>query len=102
LLCVTGTCGEGSFRALEELKLSIPGDVSLLTFDNYSWTSLVMPKIDVIEQPVDEMGLAAIKYILEEIENPSETILKRRYPGKLITRGSCGPNLKGKRLSPKR
>ena len=54
--CDDGQRGAGAFRALKELRLRIPHDVSFLTFDDYSLTSLVDPPPDVITQPVEQIG----------------------------------------------
>lgn len=90
LFAMAGTAAAGAFRALRELGLQIPGDVSLLTFDNYSWMSLVTPALDVIEQPVEEMGRAAAHLVLDAVEEQAlERVARQRFPGKLIRRGSC-------------
>lgn len=92
IFSLNGTEAAGAFRALNELGLRIPQDISLLTFDNYSWTSLVTPPLDVIEQPVEEMGYAAVEIVLDAIENRTlDKVVRRRFPGKLIRRGSCAP-----------
>ena len=89
LFSTTGNLATGAFRALRELRLIIPGKVSLLTFDNYPWTSLVEPAVDVIEQPVDAMGEAAAALVLREIETPQSPVQRLRFSGQLIRRGSC-------------
>ncbi len=90
LFALNGSEAAGAFRALQELGLRIPQDVSLLTFDNYSWTSLVTPPLDVIEQPVEEMGRAAVEIVLEAVEHQTlDKVVRRRFPGRLIRRGSC-------------
>lgn len=95
LFSTTGNLATGAFRALKELQLKIPDDVSLLTFDDYPWTSLVDPPIDVIEQPVDEMGRAAAALVLREIEAPQSLEERLRFSGRLIRRGSCArPSLR--------
>lgn len=92
LFSLTGSEAAGAFRALKELGLRIPQDVSLLTFDNYSWTALVTPPLDVIEQPVEAMGQVAVEIVLEAIENQTlDKVVRRRFPGRLIRRGSCAP-----------
>jgi LacI family transcriptional regulator len=89
LFLTTGNLATGSFRALKELGLTVPTDVSLLTFDNYPWTSLVDPAIDVIEQPVEEMGEAASALVLRAIDVPESLVERLRFAGRLIKRGSC-------------
>ncbi len=92
IFSMTGTESAGAFRAIKELKLRIPDDVSLLTFDDYSWTSLVDPPLDVIIQPIEQMGLAAVEIVLNAIEKRTlETVVKKRFKGTLLKRGSCAP-----------
>ncbi len=94
LFSTTGNLAAGAFRALKELRLKIPDDVSLLSFDNYLWTSLVDPAIDVIEQPVDEMGAAAAELVLHEIGLPNSPVRRQRFSGRLVRRGSsAGPKV---------
>ena len=89
LFANTGRMAIGAFQALRELDLKVPGDVSLLSFDNYPWTELVDPPVDVIEQPVAEMGERAVNILLEQIADPKAGPTRVRLAGKLIKRGSC-------------
>ena len=94
LFAFTGNMGMGAYRALRERGLRIPEDVSLLTFDNYPWTNLVDPPIDVIEQPMKEMGLAAVDLLFRGIQHKGEAgqeVMRRRFPGRLIRRCSSAP-----------
>lgn len=88
LFAMTGSMAIGAFRALREMGLRLPQDVSLLSFDNYPWTSLVDPPIDVIEQPVDEMARAAVKLVFGGIKG-DKAVTRQRFAGRLIERGSC-------------
>lgn len=90
LFGLNGTGTEGAFRALRELGLRIPQDVSLLGFDDYTWTRLVNPPIDVITQPVDEMGRLAARLVLSAVGQDSEPEARHCiFPGELLVRGSC-------------
>lgn len=92
LFAYNGTGAIGAFRALRELGLEVGRDVSLLGFDNYTWTGLVQPAIDVFEQPVEDMGRAAARVALAAIEegSPLEPV-RLVFPGRLLKRGSCAP-----------
>lgn len=90
LFALTGTMARGTYRALRELGLRVPDDVSLLAFDNYSWTSMVEPGIDVLEQPVDAMAMAAVEVLFDAIERDAPVRDRRRFEAQLIRRGSCG------------
>lgn len=91
LLAITGSMAIGTFRALRELGLRVPQDVSLLSFDNYPWTELVEPPIDVIEQPAVEMGRMAVDVLLRQMDENPPKVTRERFSGKLIRRGSCTP-----------
>jgi LacI family transcriptional regulator len=98
IFSMTGNEAAGAFRAIKELKLRIPEDVSFLTFDDYSWTSLVDPPLDVITQPIEHMGLAAVEIVLDAIQSRNlKKVVRRRFPGELIRRGSCAAPKKSRR-----
>lgn len=92
VFALNGTGTEGAFRAISELGLRIPDDVSLLGFDNYTWTRLVNPQIDVIAQPTEDMGRLAAEWVIEAVSGhgPNE-VRQRQFPGELLKRGSCAP-----------
>ncbi len=97
IFSMTGNEAAGAFRAIRELKLRIPEDVSFLTFDDYSWTSLVDPPLDVIIQPIEDMGLAAAKIVIDAIQSRDlKKVVRKRFPGTLIRRGSCASPKKKK------
>ncbi len=102
LFALSGTQAVGAYHALRELNLIIPRDISLLTFDNYPWMGLVNPPIDSIEQPIQAMGEAAAKMVIDALDrkytsnadeaNTSSELLLNPYlefSGRLIVRGSC-------------
>lgn len=92
LFALNGTQAAGAYRALRELGLRPARDVSLITIDNYSWTALVDPPIDVIEQPVQIMGSEAARLVIAALEGArSESPVQLALSGRLIVRGSCAP-----------
>lgn len=90
LFALNGNQAIGAFRALRDLGKKVPEDVSLLAFDDYAWTTVVDPPLDVFRQPVEEMGRTAMADVVEAIESKTVSGLpRRRFAGKLIKRGSC-------------
>ncbi|WP_161880770.1 LacI family DNA-binding transcriptional regulator [Deinococcus alpinitundrae] len=89
LFALTGASAAGCYRALQELNLSVPGDVSLLSFDNYSWMNLVTPAITVLAQPVDQMARAAAGMTLSALSGVQTQPENQVFPAELIVRGSC-------------
>ncbi len=91
LFTMTSTIAMGAVEALRDLHLQIPEDVSLLTFDNDPLTRFVSPPLCVLEQPTELMGQAAAKLVLDEVERPSHSVVRQRFPARLIKRQSCAP-----------
>lgn len=89
LFALNGSMATGTYRALKDLGVRIPQDVSLLAFDNYPWTSLVDPGIDVLEQPIEEMGRTAARILFDAIDRDGVATERRRFSARLIARGSC-------------
>jgi len=75
--------------------LEVPGDLSVVGFDDTAHATTVWPELTTIRQPVSAMANAAIELLLEEVRNRRRGI----SPGKadvvldheLIIRESSGP-----------
>jgi LacI family transcriptional regulator len=65
----------GSLRALRELGIKCPEEVSLVGFDDlvlgmdgFSWATMFSPQPTTIAQPSHEIGVEAIKLLIDQIE----------------------------------
>lgn len=89
IFALTGTMATGAFRALRDLNLRVPDDVSLVAFDDYPWMSLVKPGIDTFAQPVTQMGKDAVSVLFKHMaEENNEAPQYLRLPANMIIRGS--------------
>lgn len=59
----------GSLKALREEGLSVPGDISLVTFDNAEYLDYLNPPMTSVVQPVAEIAQMCIKMLLGMIGN---------------------------------
>jgi len=79
----------GTLMVLNERKISVPDQMSLVGFDDMPWYSLVSPAITVIKQPVNELGRFAIDLLLRRVLNDCEDFpLQVNLQVQLIVRGS--------------
>lgn len=78
IFALSNTILLGALKAVRELKLRIPEDVSLVSFDNYDYLDYLDPAITRISQPSDEIGRQAMEILLRQIsgEKPGETQLQ--------------------------
>ncbi|MFB9990973.1 LacI family DNA-binding transcriptional regulator [Deinococcus oregonensis] len=86
IIALNGTQGIGAYRALGERGCRIPDDVSLITFDNAPWTSLVTPPITVMQRPVHDLAVAATRGMLALING--QTVDNQVFPAQLSLRQS--------------
>lgn len=80
--------------SITKLNISIPGDLSLLCFDDLEWMSFISPGISAVEQPLYQMGEASAKLMMQRIEGKLEDFQHVRLSAKLLHRGSvASPDL---------
>lgn len=80
----------GALRALLESKIAVPDDIAFASFDETTWTRLVVPALTVIEQPTYEIGRTATEMLIKRIEDPTRSNREVILKSKLIVRQSCG------------
>ena len=55
-------------RALHDLNISIPNDISVLGFDDIEMCSMLEPTLSTVAQPLYEFGRTAAKSVIKQIE----------------------------------
>ncbi len=75
------------YRICGELNLSIPGDLSVIGYDDITWPGAKVAGLTTIEQPVNDIGRAAVELIEEWYLN-GKTPRSRVLPCRLIERNS--------------
>ena len=78
LFCATNPMALGAVRAIRSLNVSFPNDISLLSFDDFDWTTLLEPYLTTVAQPVRELGETAwrlLKARLDGDRTPSRRVL---------------------------
>jgi LacI family transcriptional regulator len=80
---------QGLFTAVRRRGLGIPGDISMVGFDDLAWTTLVDPPLTVVAQSPMDMGRIAAERLFARIkgdDRPGERIV---LPTELIVRSSA-------------
>lgn len=79
----------GILKAADEMRIDIPGRLSLIGFDNIPSTGL--PRIDLttIEQPKRDMAIQAVDMLRDKIENGTQGYVHQILLPSLIKRGTC-------------
>lgn len=77
----------GVLRAARDLKLDVPGDLSVAGFDDISLAALVVPRLTTIRQPIAALAVSAINRIFD----PAKDAGDKQIYGTLVVRESTAP-----------
>lgn len=82
----------GAIRALRESGLHVPGDVSVIGFDDIQSAAFQNPALTTVRQPLREMGRVAAEILLKRINRPgSDLHSKHTVEPELIIRETTAP-----------
>lgn len=84
----SGNVAIGSLRAIHQLGLAIPTDVSLIIFDDLEWADAYNPTLTVVSQNTRRLGTLAGDLLLQRIRGSEEPPQERHLPTQLIARCS--------------
>ncbi|MBY3343639.1 LacI family DNA-binding transcriptional regulator [Rhizobium laguerreae] len=88
LLASDSLVGLRIFKSLQSLGLSIPHDMSMISFLDADWTSVTVPPITIVDQRVYEMGKLAGERLIARIERTPLAVERLRVSTSLVLRGS--------------
>ena len=83
-----------TMRTAAELGLDVPGDLSVIGFDNVPESALTRPPLTTVEQPIQTLGFEAVRLLITLIEQPDRRLEPPRrvaLPTKLVVRSSTAP-----------
>jgi LacI family transcriptional regulator len=89
----------GCVRFLKEKGIKVPDNVGVVGFDDIEACIHVEPRLTTIRVDKEELGITAVKRLVEMIKNPDIGINRVYVPVKLVVRESCGAKLKGAYIS---
>lgn len=81
----------GVMRALGELGLRVPEDMSVCSIDDFPWASAFQPALTVVQQPIAEMAAAAFRILAARLGGAAGPVSRLRFPPQLVVRQSCAP-----------
>lgn len=83
--------GMSCISTLLSSGFKIPQDVSVIGFDNISYSQYCYPTLTTIAQPMTEIGIACMELLLPQLNGEKMVSTKRLLQHKLIIRESTGP-----------
>ncbi len=86
ILAMSDRMAFGAMKAADELGLSVPGDLSIVGFDDIAAAQSARPALTTVRQPLIEKGLVAVRELLSGSgDSPAPLAVQ------LVVRQSTGP-----------
>jgi LacI family transcriptional regulator len=81
----------GALQAIEEEGLSIPGDVSLVAFDDFDFAPFLKCPLTAVQQPKEMMGEMAVRLLVDQLQNGGGHGKRMMLKPKIVIRESACP-----------
>jgi len=90
IFACSDTMALGVYDAAAELGLGIPDEVSVVGFDDLPEAQWMRPQLTTVQQPIAEMGAAALRMLLRIRSGAHPNVLREELATTLVVRGSTG------------
>jgi LacI family transcriptional regulator len=81
----------GGLQAAHELGLSVPGQLSVMGYDDIAYASLASPRLTSVSQPGYAIGAAAARLLIERLRDPGGARQEVVIRPSLVLRDSTAP-----------
>jgi DNA-binding LacI/PurR family transcriptional regulator len=90
IICGSDVLALVAIRAVRRAGLSVPGDVSVVGYDDSAFMNCTDPPLTTVRQPIESMGKAAVALLVNQIENVAVYPEELLFEPELVVRGSTG------------
>lgn len=91
LFCANDTSALGALRYVRSLGLKVPGDVSIVGFDDIHLSVQSDPPLTTLRQPRFDIGFAAMTLLIDLLAAAPDLTTQQTLPVELIVRDSTAP-----------
>lgn len=88
IVCFNDIAAIGAIRAIHDLGLRVPDDISVIGFDDITAAAYISPSLTTIRQPLTEMGRFAARCIVNRLNQAEEFQEQVAFEPELIVRES--------------
>jgi DNA-binding LacI/PurR family transcriptional regulator len=88
IICASDPLALGAMRAVRRAGLSVPGDVSVVGYDDSALMNYTDPPLTTVRQPFEAIGRAAVAMLASQIEGAEVAAEELFFDPELVARGS--------------
>ncbi|MFY1586845.1 LacI family DNA-binding transcriptional regulator [Micromonospora sp. WMMD734] len=88
IVCGSDLMALGAVRAARQRGLSVPGDLSVVGYDDSPLMAFTDPPLTTMRQPVASMAVAAVRALVDEINGHAAPHSEYLFRPELVVRGS--------------
>ena len=90
VFCMNDLYAIGVLEALQRHGMKVPGDVSLIGFDDLPFAAMVTPRLSTFQVDSQALGSAAIQLMLRRLADPSARPLQTEVGVRAVEGGTLG------------
>jgi alanine racemase len=91
IICGSDIMALGAIRAVRARGLDVPGDVSVVGYDDSPFMAFTDPPLTTVRQLVAPMSQSAVQTLVDAITGHPTSHGEYLFAGELVVRGSTGP-----------
>jgi len=91
VFALSNVCALASIKAARGLGLDIPGDVSIVGFDDFDWMCALSPYLTTVAQPIEDFASVSWRLLMRRLLTKAADVERVELPCALKVRESTGP-----------
>lgn len=91
IVCASDPLALGAIRAVRRAGLSVPGEVSVVGFDDSPLMNSIDPPLTTVRQPIEPMGRMVIEMLVSQLAGTKVAPEEYLFEPELVVRGSTAP-----------
>ena len=91
LLCASDPLALGAIRAVRRAGKRVPGDISVVGYDDSALMNAIDPPLTTVRQPIEPMGRLVIELLVAQLQGTRAATEEYLFEPELVVRGSTGP-----------
>ena len=77
IFAITDSAAIGVIKTLKKHKIKIPEEIAVVGFSNSINSTIIEPLLTTVDQPGQKIGSTAVKYLIEEINQPNDILINK-------------------------